>query len=425
MIRGLLGIFPYKLRHCSRALADDSSGTVLTITALAMPVLIGFAGLAIDAASWFVQKRILQASADAAAVAAAIESHRGAPAALANLAAATDAARNGYDAASDALQVNLPPASGRFAGKAGAAEVLISREAPSFFTRALIATPPTISARAVAIADSEAAKNCVWALDGSEKAALKVSGNAEIALDCGVVVNSSAGDALKQVGSSCLAASRISIAGGYSGSCVSPTPRTGLPPVADPLATLPPPTFGGCDVRSKTKVNSGERLTLSPGVYCGSIEVSARGELELLPGLYVLDGAGLKISGQARLSGSGVTIYLTRNSGPSNGVSFSGGAEVTLSAPTSGTYAGILFYSDRAAPANVSHSFTGGSMMRLDGVLYFPNQDVKFSGGSSLAQTSSVLVARTIDFTGNADVDIAGAAAVRATRLMIRARVVD
>ena len=425
MIRGLLGNFPYKLRHCSRLLADDSSGTVLTITALAMPVLIGFAGLAVDAASWFVQKRILQASADAAAVAAAIESHRGAPAALANLAAAADAARNGYDAAHDSLQVNLPPASGRFAGAAGAAEALISREAPTFFTRALIATPPTISARAVAVADSEAAKNCVWALDPKEKAALKVSGNAEVALDCGVVVNSSHADALMQTGASCIAASRISIAGGYSGRCLTPVPSTGLPPVADPLATLPPPAFGGCDVRGKTSVSGGKRLTLEPGVYCGDISVSGPGELELLPGLYVLDGAGLKISGQASLKGSGVTIYLTRNSGPSNSVSFSGGAEVALSAPTSGTYAGILFYSDRAAPANVSHSFTGGSTMRLDGVLYFPNQDVKFSGGSSLAQTSSVLVARTIDFTGNTDVDIAGAAAVRAARPMIRARVVD
>ena len=55
-----------------RALRADRRGGVAIITALAAVVLIGFAGLAIDVASWQVTKRQMQGAADQAAIGAVV-----------------------------------------------------------------------------------------------------------------------------------------------------------------------------------------------------------------------------------------------------------------------------------------------------------------------------------------------------------------
>ncbi len=51
----------------------ERSGGVLIYTALAVPVLLGAAGLAVDAGLWYANKRVVQAAADAGAVAGALE----------------------------------------------------------------------------------------------------------------------------------------------------------------------------------------------------------------------------------------------------------------------------------------------------------------------------------------------------------------
>ena len=50
----------------------------------------------------------------------------------------------------------------------------------------------------------------------------------------------------------------------------------------------------------------------------------------------------------------------------------------------------------------MSISINGGSGLVLDGALYFPGQDVSYSGGSSTSNNYTALVAYTITFTGNA-----------------------
>ena len=50
------------------------------------------------------------------------------------------------------------------------------------------------------------------------------------------------------------------------------------------------------------------------------------------------------------MNGTGVTIVLTGSSGNYATVTIGNGASVTLSAPTSGATAGIVFFGDRNAP---------------------------------------------------------------------------
>ena len=51
-----------------RQLLREERGNALALTALAMPLLIGAAGLAVDTISWTYSKRDLQGAVDAAAL---------------------------------------------------------------------------------------------------------------------------------------------------------------------------------------------------------------------------------------------------------------------------------------------------------------------------------------------------------------------
>ena len=73
------------------------------------------------------------------------------------------------------------------------------------------------------------------------------------------------------------------------------------------------------------------------------------------------------------MNGTGVTIILTSStSGNYATVTIDNGATVTLSAPTSGTTAGIVFFGDRRASATNSNNFGGGAAVNITGAVYFP-----------------------------------------------------
>jgi len=61
----------------------------------------------------------------------------------------------------------------------------------------------------------------------------------------------------------------------------------------------------------------------------------------------------------------------------------------------------VLFYQDPNAPANGSNRVAGGATMDLTGILYFPNQHLEFTGGSSMDEAEVLIVSSTITFTGN------------------------
>jgi len=81
-------------------------------------------------------------------------------------------------------------------------------------------------------------------------------------------------------------------------------------------------------------------LTINPGIYA-QISVSGNAKLTLNPGVYILAGGGLTVSGNASISGSGVTLYNTESAFPSaggtyGGITLSGNGTFNLTAPTSG-----------------------------------------------------------------------------------------
>jgi hypothetical protein len=145
---------------------------------------------------------------------------------------------------------------------------------------------------------------------------------------------------------------------------------------------------------------------LSPGCYKG---INIKGTATLSPGTYYIDGNSFSLGSQANVTGSGVTIVLTSSTAASNPSSIAtldmnGGATVQLTASTSGTYAGILFYQDRRAPNSGANTINGNASSKFQGAFYFPSQELDFSGTSGMTTDCLQLVAYRLTFTGNTSI---------------------
>ncbi len=400
-----------------RSVLKAETGAVAIYVAVAIPLFVGGAGLAVDATSWYRAKRNMQSGADAAAYAAAVNLARQglsqAPDLTAVQSAADDAAgRNGV---SDPVTIHTPPSSGMSMGDVQSVEVIVTEPAPIYFASLFLNSVPQITARAVAKA--VVADACVWALHPTAMGALTVSGTADVHLDCGVMVNSNhPSAALNQTGSSCLSATSVTVRGDYSGNCVSPEPEVLVPNYGDPMSGLVAPAVGGCTYPTLQIIDSGgghghgggAPVSLSPGVYCGGLDI--RTNVTLQPGLYIINGGYFRIAGTATVTNTenasgGVTFYLTGSGSNYATVTIQGGADVTLTPMTTGLLANVLFFQDPNAPSSGTNLIAGGSTMRLTGIIYLPSQHVDFTGGSSIAQSEILLLASTITFTGTSYLD--------------------
>jgi hypothetical protein len=219
------------------------------------------------------------------------------------------------------------------------------------------------------------------------------------ATNCSIYVASTANDAVEIYGTSSISANRVIINGTYvdpAGTSISPAPVTGT--VTDPLANLPAPTFSGCNYTDAWYYN-GATATLNPGVYCGGITASDA-TLTLNPGTYILNGDGLIVENSGSITGSGVFFYNTGVNGQIAGpVTITGSGAVNLSAPTSGTYEGILFFQDRSVTYTTANSVSNAGGGTMTGTFYFPTTAFTFAGSSAVSIYDAFVV-NTLTITG-------------------------
>jgi hypothetical protein len=222
------------------------------------------------------------------------------------------------------------------------------------------------------------------------------------------MVNSSDSRAIEVDGGGCIYSNAVGVSGGWnnngSANCINPPPDTDLPPALDPLAYLPTPPIPSKETAKNLKITGGV-ATLNPGLYTGGIEISG-GTVTFNPGIYILDGGGLKISGNPIVTGTGVMFYNTRIGGGSWGdFDIAGTAKVNFTAPDSGTYEGMLFWNDKNAPAkNPQSVINGTSDSQFLGALYFPSSTVTWAGTNATTSWTQI-IANTITITGNAVVN--------------------
>ena len=383
-----------------RRLAADRSGAIAFIFAAATPVLVGSAGLAVDTIQWTTAKRQMQRQADSGAIAGAYGLAQGQNV---NNTVTHDIGQNGFVPLTASPVIENAPKSGPFAGDQRAVRVALETQMKLPFSSVIMKDPVTIRAEATAAMVSNG-EYCAIALENNNNRGINMIGNATVDFNCGMATNSVASNAVSAGGSSSIAASPIMAVGGLPPS-TNYAPNTVLIPYGvpqpDPFAGLPDTfSLGG---NQNGNVGSNQTRTLNPGTYNN---FRLQGTVTLNPGVYYLNGADFDVGSQARVTGNGVTIIMT-GSGPNTigQAKINGGATLNLTAPQTGTYAGILMYQDRRATmGSQSNKVNGNSSSKLQGAIYFPGQEVEFSGTTGMDINCIQLVARRLTFTGNSTV---------------------
>jgi hypothetical protein len=369
--------------------------------ALATPVLIGGAGLAVETSFDYLSHSHLQSAADAAAYAASIEAMGGSNLATITAAASQQATANGWSAANGSITVHNPPSSGPNQGSPSAVEVQLTQNVPRFFTALFTPGTFSISVRSVGISQT-AASACILALDPIAGQAIQVQGNTTVNLaGCDVMSDSIASNAINVWGSANISADCAVSVGGvanHGGLTMTgcPSPITSAPHVGDPFSGLPVPATGSN--QSVPNGNPHGTQQLQPGYYSSGMDL--QGSVNLHPGIYYVSGGDFHINSNATVTGSGVTIYVAAGSN----VNMNGNATVTLSAPTSGTYSGILFFGDRNGTGN--NLFNGTANSSLTGDIYFPSESVSYQGNFSGTNGCTQVVADTVTWTGNSNISV-------------------
>jgi len=231
---------------------------------------------------------------------------------------------------------------------------------------------------------------CVYALNHTAPRAFEAGGNTSVTMDgCVIASNSSADDSIYVSGSADLTADCLQSSGGIDATDGLTTKcaenRTKAWRALDPFASLIEPAAPLPKSNPKNK-----DTTVEPGRYTN---LSLDGTKTLQPGLYYISGS-LSIKGT--ISGTGVTFFMA-----DGGVTVNGSASMSISAPTTGSYAGMLFWS---AKTNTSaNSFNGNGATDLNGYLYFPKGQLTYNGNNTTNSTCLRIVADTIKMTGSSN----------------------
>ena len=388
-----------------------ASGNILVIAGASMPLIIGAGGLAVDTVQWTEWKRELQREADSASLAGA---YALAQTKSVSASATADLSRTGQITLSTTPTIESPPSTGSYAGNNTAVRVALQTRRALPFTSMFLSAAPTIGAQATAAVISNG-RYCMQALNPSANVGITLQGNATVNLGCGMETNSTGSNAVYAGGSASVTATPIAAVGGLSPSSNYVSPTTLLPytiPQSDPYASLPTPTasnFTSCNNKLSVGPNSSVS-GVTPGCYRG---MDIKGTVALNPGVYYIDGDSLTIGSQATLTGTGVTIILTSSTAattPSSiaTASINGGATINLTAPTSGTYNGVLFYQDRRAVdtgGSNANQINGNASSTLQGAFYFPHQQITFNGTAGMTTNCVQIVAWNITFTGNSTIN--------------------
>jgi hypothetical protein len=253
----------------------------------------------------------------------------------------------------------------------------------------------------------------VHVLNRTAAASLSLPGNGQVNVPGTVVVDSNSPSAISVSGNAQVTAGSIQVVGGVSSSGtahLSPNPITGAAYVADPLAGLAVPSVGGSSLGAVSVSGSASR-TINPGIY-SQISVSGYGKLTLNPGIYVIAGGGFTATDNAsvltgtvpsNVTGSGVLIYNAGSNYPGTGGNFGGitlggYAQVSLTAPTTGAYAGIVLFQARDNTRAISLS--GNAITGLNGgIVYAPSALLTTSGNGQLNRCP--LIVSQLQITGN------------------------
>jgi Flp pilus assembly protein TadG len=397
------------------ALVKDKTGNFAAGFAILVPLLLGVAGGAVDMIAYHRNMQRMQDAADTAALAAAREgSLKGWDQNIASSIAATFASEN--------LGQPIPDASGAsmaaMSSPSGQVQVATAVDAVNktvkvtlemddypYFFLGYFRNSPQIRVTAQANVAGEM-NICVIGLDPAASGTVQLTGTSKVtAPNCAIMSNSVSTDGFVATDNSLLTSDYNCSAGGIVGAAKNFTtnPTTDCRPVADPLAARGIPPAAPCNYTNK--VVSGFVTVLSPGVYCGGINIKDKANVLFKPGTYVIKNGELKSNLGGISAGKGVTFVFV---GEGSRFAFDSSTTIGFSAPETGPYAGILFYQDPAMVNMLTYEISSVKAGLLLGTIYLPNGTFKVHAANKVGEQSAftVIVARKLDIGSAADLVI-------------------
>jgi Flp pilus assembly protein TadG len=407
-------------------------GQVLVLTCLCMSALVGFVALATDAGLLFRAKRKMQVAADAAAFAGASELYYSGATNINSVATAA-AKSNGVDTAvaNNYVKVFNPPIDGPNTGCASCVEVIVRTPNTTFLTAFTGKNSFNVGARAVAGAPG-ASSNCIWLMDPTTSGQLQMQGGANSVLNasgCSVYLNSNSSSAVDLKGNpnvTIVALNDVSNQNVSTKAKFTGTVNEGVTPQSSPLPTDfqgPTPSNGQCTNTDTTTTALSSTYSppggaVSGGVVCFTKAVTLNNGA-ILPGaanngmLYVFENSVTVANGATVAVGS--ASYNSTTGAFSNtlgatmdveGGAFninSGQANLSVYAPTSGTYNGIALMQPKSNTSSSSDNGCSGvsclavqfgsSSTYFDGMIFNPGGMVVMHDAGGGVKATGIIAA--------------------------------
>ncbi|WP_372624089.1 pilus assembly protein TadG-related protein [Falsiroseomonas sp.] len=424
------------MRHRLARLRADRRGISSVAFAGSILAVFGAVAMATDVGVWYAARRGAQNAADAGATAAVMALSLSGP--NAGRAAGLDiAGRNGFPntvGGRTTVAVNIPPSTGALTADPTAVEVVVRQQQTMTAAALFLDAAPTVEARTVGRL-RESSNVCILALTGQ----LWAGGNTTVNTpDCVMASNRRFPPSIEIAGGSlditAFSLSAVSSCLNCDSSQVRLTQRYRefQAPTEDPFRhllskTLPRPS-GNCQNFNENSDPdplpyelNGQRL------YC-NMHVTGGRAVQLSPGTYYIWEGDFRIGGGSSVTcptctaGQGVAVVLTGDPGEIGDFTINSNSYVNLRAAREARdpdYNGVLFYRDvrggYGSTSSPSVTLNGGTNMSLVGGLYFPSTHVRVNGNAAVI-ACSVVVAASIDFIGNAEVNGCGETGTRVPR---------
>lgn len=378
----MLGIFKIAMKCCKRLVEDGGANFAVT-TALVLPVLVVAAGGTIDASSAYLEKNRIQGALDSAVLA---------------VAGVSDSTKRLTTAASFMPSASENPVANPLvltSNADGSVTGTYTYEVENNFLNIVGIDNFRIVVKATAMSSGTTASSssaCIHVLGNVNQAVLINSGANVKSAACGIDVLSTSSPAFIMNSGSTISTPRFCVKGtNYikNGGTLTNL-QVGCAASADPYAgLLPEPTVPSTCAMSGAQ--SGTTFTLSPGVYC-DVTFNGSPKLTFQSGLYIIKGTMIINSG-AVVNAQGVTFYYPD---VNSRILANGGLTFNASAPTSGTYAGLLMYESTSNASNNANKqqyiFNGSVGETLSGIIYLPNRNVTYNSTTNQTSTISMVV---------------------------------
>ena len=394
-----------KMRLIKTFLSDRSGNATMVFGLTLIPALVVMGGALDLGRARFEQSR-LQGAADAAVIAA-----------IALPKDATDAQR--ISTATSVFSANYTKSTPTVTVSGETVSLSATNNVPTTLLSLAHINSITVTGTAQSAATYKSAetsaKACLLALDPASTDGIHIQGTNAVNYDgCWGYTNSAAATAINSSGNGTATGAGHCAVGSYSvvtGS-FTPTPKSACEPMPDPFASIgaydsrgylakfAPPAIPDTCMATNLSLKKGSYI-LSPGRYCGGIDMKAQANVTLLPGVYIIDNGLLNVQSGSSIAGANVLLYF---SGANARYTIIGGGTINLKGRATGqSYAGFLFIAHPNAWRGLASNIQGGGSLNMEGVIYTPTQRLEVSGNGDVNGSTKYfgVVAKDFYFRGN------------------------